>query len=345
MDLSTPPVHVPPLPSFVQIEPVGQCNLECRMCPVVYRGDGGARAPGKPPAFMSLETFRSVLDQFPGIRELHLQGMGEPFLHPRLVDMIRYAAAKGIEVSTNTNLTALSDRRIDELVASGLKELHVSLDAAEAEAYEYIRVGSRFARVMRNLERLMEAKRRAGGEEPEVSLVAVAMRRNLEQLPRLVRLARDHGIATISVQHLAHDFSEGTLPPKYQPMRDFVDRQTLLDADSREVERWFAEAREAAERLGVRLRLPKLARGAPPPEARGVDRCDWPYRRAYVSYTGQAMPCCMIATPDRHAFGNMAKEGAVRVWTSAEYQAFRERLASGEPPEICRGCAVYNGTF
>ena len=343
MDLSSPAFHTP-LPRFVQIEPVGQCNLECRMCPVVYRGDGGRGVKGKPPAFMSFETFRHVLDQFPAIEELHLQGMGEPFLHPRLVDMIRYAAQRGIAVSTNTNLTALSERRIDELVRSGLKQLHVSLDAAEADAYEHIRVGSQFSRVMRNLSRLMNAKERFGARDPEVSMVAVAMRRNLEELPRLVRLAHRFGVGSISVQHLAHDFTEGTLPPRYQPMRDFVDQQTLLDVDRAQVERWFDEARDEGARLGVKLRLPKLARGVPR-HAKGIERCDWPWRRAYVSYTGEAMPCCMIATPDRFHFGNMAKEGVVRVWNSDEYHAFRERLASDDPPEICRGCAVYNGTF
>jgi len=37
--------------------------------------------------------------------------------------------------------------------------------------------------------------------------------------------------------------------------------------------------------------------------------------------------------------------GVARIWTSAEYEAFRKRLASDDPPEICRGCAIYNGTF
>ena len=48
------------LPRFVQIEPVGQCNLKCRMCPVVYREE-------KPPAFMSFEAFCSLVDQFSAV--------------------------------------------------------------------------------------------------------------------------------------------------------------------------------------------------------------------------------------------------------------------------------------
>lgn len=62
------------LPRFLQLEPVGQCNLRCQMCPIQFRRDG-------PPAFMALETFTRLIDQFPRLEELHLQGLGEPMMH------------------------------------------------------------------------------------------------------------------------------------------------------------------------------------------------------------------------------------------------------------------------
>jgi radical SAM protein with 4Fe4S-binding SPASM domain len=321
------------LPQFVQIEPVGQCNLACRMCPVVYRKE-------KPPAFMSFDTFCGLLDQFPDVKELHLQGLGEPLLHPRFFDMVRYAAQRGIEVSTNTNLTALSPRRAEECVKSGLARLHVSLDAAEAQAYEYIRVGARFSQVLRNLGWLSAARERLQAALPEIRLVAVAMRRNLEQLPALVRLAHAYKVHSLSVQHLAHDFSEGTLPTRYQPMRRFVDDETLVNEDPARVQRWFDEAQAAAAELGVALRLPN-----PAPKPRSERRCDWPWRGAYVAYSGEAMPCCMVATPDRINFGSMATQGVRQVWDSDAYRDFRRRLDSDAPPDICRGCAVYQGKF
>jgi len=324
---------VTPLPRFVQIEPVGQCNLACRMCPVVMRGDGG---PGKRPAFMAYEVFCRLLDQFPDVSELHLQGLGEPMLHPRFFDMVAYAAGRGIEVSTNTNLTAFSDRRADQCVQSGLRRMHVSLDAAEPEAYEYIRVGSRFSRVLRNLQRLREAKLRLQSSNPEVRLVAVAMRRNLEQIPALVQLAHDNGIRHVSVQHLCHDFSEGSLPECYAPMREFIDSEMLSAQDVGEA---FAQARRLAQALEVDLRLPRLQGEGRKPG------CDWPWRGSYIAYSGEAMPCCMVATPDRINFGNMATQGVAEIWSSERYEAFRTALASESPPDICRGCSLYRGTF
>jgi len=53
----------------------------------------------------------------------------------------------------------------------------------------------------------------------------------------------------------------------------------------------------------------------------------------------------MIATPDRMNFGNMARDGVAAIWGNASYEDFRERLASDTPPEICKSCALYAGTF
>src|ERR671922_179562 len=187
------------LPSFVQIEPVGQCNLRCRMCPIQFRRDG---PPYGPLAFIDFDLYTRLVDSFPNLSELQLQGMGEPMMHPRFFDMVAYAAGKDIEVSTNSNLTLLSERRARLCVSSGLGYLHVSLDGASAETYEAIRVRAQFDRVLRNLRRLIEARRQAASELPRIRLVAVAMRTNLHELPALVHLAHEHGIAVLRALQL-----------------------------------------------------------------------------------------------------------------------------------------------
>ena len=98
------------LPQYAQIEPVGQCNLRCQMCAIQFRQDG---PPYGPLAFMPFETFTRLVDELTGLRELHLQGLGEPMMHPRFFDMVEYAAQRGISVSTNSNLTLLNDRRAE----------------------------------------------------------------------------------------------------------------------------------------------------------------------------------------------------------------------------------------
>ncbi len=330
------------LPRYVQIEPVGQCNLRCQMCAIQFRRDG---PPYGPLAFMPFETFTRLVDQFPDLETLHLQGLGEPMMHPRFFDMVAYAAARGVRVTTNTNLTLLNPRRAEQCVTSGLDCIHVSIDGATAETYERIRVRAHFDRVVRNLGLLRDARARLASDRPRVKMVSVVMRQNLHELPDLVRFAHRWGMESLFVQHLCHDFSESSLPAHYRPMRDFVQRQTLLEEDPARVERYFAEAREVARALGVDLRLPRTRPKIHPPGTPGRERCGWPWTGAYISYQGYAMPCCMVSTPDRANFGNMAAEGVAAVWSGEPFEAFRARLASDDPPGLCRSCAVYAGTF
>ncbi|HMF36162.1 MAG TPA: radical SAM protein, partial [Isosphaeraceae bacterium] len=105
------------LPRFLQVEPVGQCNLRCQMCPIQFRQDGPLHGP---PAFMDFDVFTRLIDQFPDLEELQLQGLGEPMMHPRFFDMVAHAVRRGIRVGTNTNLTLLNARRAELCVTSGL---------------------------------------------------------------------------------------------------------------------------------------------------------------------------------------------------------------------------------
>ena len=330
------------LPKYMQIEPVGQCNLRCQMCSIQFRQDG---PPYGPPAFMAFETFTNIIDQFKGLEDLHLQGLGEPMMHPRFFDMVEYAAQKGVRVSTNSNLTLLNERRAERCIKSGLDTLSISIDGVSAETYERIRVRAHFERVVGNLERLLAIKQRQGSSLPHLRLVMVIMRQNLHELPDLVRLAHRWSVESIFVQHLCHDFGEASLPSHYLPMRDFVQEQTLLEEDPQRIERYFGEARAAAKELNIDLRLPRTRIRLHPPGTPGPQRCNWPWTGAYISYQGYSMPCCMISTPDRMNFGKLTGQGAEALWNGEGYRAFREKLASDEPPEICRSCSIYSGTF
>ncbi len=331
-----------PLPRYAQLEPVGQCNLRCTMCSIQFRQDG---PPFGPLAFMEWETFTRLIDGLDTLEDLHLQGLGEPMMHPKFFDMVEYAAARGIRVSTNTNLHLLNQRRAERCITSGLHAIHISIDGATAATYESIRIRGHFDRLIANIERLSDARRRYGSDTPHMRLVMVIMRQNLAELPDLVRLAHAWGIDSIFVQHLCHDFGEETLPERYRPMRDYVSQQTLLGEDEKVIEQAFGEARRVARGAGIELRLPRTRSRAHPPGTSGRDRCNWPWTGAYVSYQGLAMPCCMVSTPDRINFGNMAELGVHDVWQSLPFQEFRSRLDSNDPPDVCRSCSLYHGTF
>lgn len=346
--LPEPPVMpvtlTPALPRFAQIEPIGRCNLACRMCTVNDRGDEVAE--------MSLARFGSLLDQMPGLQELHLQGLGEPMLHPRFFDMVAMAARRGIRVSANTNLTLLTAERARRCIDSGLAAISVSLDGASAAVYESIRRKASFAKVIRNLARLVDA-RDAAGSPLDVRGVMVLMRANLPELPALLRLLHTHRVRELLVQRLSSDLAQPDLPGRYIPIRDYVDDAQLRPSDLAGAAQVFAEARALASALGMTLHLPRLdARQAPASNPTGTPRCTWPWDQLYITAAGEMLPCCMVASADRASFGPVfdgdGADAPARVserWHGERAQAFRLGLASGQPASVCRSCALYHGTF
>jgi hypothetical protein len=118
-----------------------------------------------------------------------------------------------------------------------------------------------------------------------------------------------------------------------------------LYEDPERIELYFGQARELANHLGVKLRLPRPKPKLYPPEISGRDRCSWPWTGAYISFQGYAMPCCMASTPEVVNLGLINGENLEDVWNGEAYNQFRADLAANKPPEICRFCSIYNGNF
>lgn len=282
------------LPRSAQMEPVG---------------------PAKVPALMSFEAFRALLDAQPELRELQLQGAGEPLAHPRFFDMVSCAAGRGVEVSTTTSLLHVSDARIAECVASGLKRLDVNVGAEHPSDCDYLRAGSKLRRALRNARRVVLKRKSL----PEIRVVLLALRSNLRELPELIRLAREHGADGVVLQHLWHDVC---------PARRFVEAESLL-LESPD----FGRALAAAADLGVALERPSLK------------RCEHPWRDLHIGPAGEALPCPQAKTAQRLNLGNMRRDGVVRVWNNDAYREFRERLGSANPPQLCRRCSVHQAAL
>jgi MoaA/NifB/PqqE/SkfB family radical SAM enzyme len=346
----------PPGPVFAQVEPVGDCNLRCPMCLLSLRPrseEGAARLP--------FDRFLSYLDQLPTIEELHLQGLGEPLLHPELCDMVEEGRRRGLTVTLNTNLSRLRAGQAERLAAA-LDTIHVSIDSADPALYEQIRPGARFEVLRENLV-LLDRARRASGRACRLVVVAVLLRRTLGGLDDLVRFAAAAGADAVFVQHLFRTPGEQDHLPFFAPLAAFVDRETLVGAASEELSGPFAAARSRAADLGLELRLPSLESlvraeavaahgdhdggpdGHSARSASATPACDWPWRGVYLTYRGEVLPCCMAGLPEAACMGELEREPFESVWRGAAYRSFRMELAAGQAPPVCVGCALRAHTF
>ena len=119
-----PQATAPPVCLYLEV--TNRCNLLCETCPRTFE-------TLEPPADMSWELFTSIVDQVPDVARVVLHGVGEPMLVKALPRMIRYLKDRGVYVLFNTNGTLLSPKKHQAMIDTGLDELRVSLDAADAK--------------------------------------------------------------------------------------------------------------------------------------------------------------------------------------------------------------------
>ena len=87
--------------SRVYVEITNICNKSCSFCPKTSRQ----------PKLISMEEFKTVADKLVNVTEyIYYHVMGEPLMHPRLFDFIRYASDKGFKSAVTTNGSLLKSK-------------------------------------------------------------------------------------------------------------------------------------------------------------------------------------------------------------------------------------------
>lgn len=118
----------------ISIEVTDRCNLSCSYC---IRSKGVVANTGD----MEFEMFKDIVDQasqIPSVNSILIGGYGEPLLYPHLIEGIKYIKTKrngGIYTGFTTNGTLLNERWADNLIASGVDHVAISLNSSSRDKY------------------------------------------------------------------------------------------------------------------------------------------------------------------------------------------------------------------
>ena len=324
-DVETPPI-------CLYLEVTNRCNLLCETCPRTFE-------TLEPPADMSWELFTRIVDQIPGLQRCVLHGVGEPMLVRELPRMVRYLKDRGVYVLFNTNGTLLNPRKFEELVATGLDELRVSLDAADRKTYALVRGKDFFDRIVGDVGRLTQYQRDTGATTPRVSLWLTGMKETVQQLPDFVRLAAEMGVREVHLQRLVFDEAGFGMARA---------ESSLFERTQAEEQATLAEATALGLALGVTLD----ASGATEPglSLRQADDeqpwslCRRPWSLMYFTAHGRALPCCIAPFSARdyatYTLGDATQQDIRDIWNGPAYRDFRANLLGDEPPKPCQGCGL-----
>lgn len=319
-------------PVCLYIETTNRCNLLCTTCPRTYE-------ELEPPADMSWELFTRIVDQFPAVPRVVLHGIGEPLLVRSLPRMIRHLKARGTYVLFNTNGTALTPKKGQALIESGLDELRVSLDAADRASFEAVRGVDAFDRILRQVRAFTTRQRELGLERPRVSLWLTGLRETLDQLPTFVELARRLGVGEVYLQRLVY-FPEG----QGMARPDSALFENLTAAESG----LLRAAQARARALGIRFDASGATEPGTSVKKSAGDQpwslCRRPWTVMYFTALGRALPCCIapfaVRGYERITLGEASREPLRAIWNGEPYQALRTALMSDRPAESCANCGL-----
>jgi MoaA/NifB/PqqE/SkfB family radical SAM enzyme len=324
--------HAEAPPVCVYLEVTNRCNLLCETCPRTFE-------TLEPPADMSWELFCRIVDQVPHLARAVLHGVGEPMMVRELPRMVRYLKDRGVYVLFNTNGTLMPPKKTGWLVESGLDELRVSLDAADAATYRQVRGKDFFGRIVRDVGRFTEFQREHGYARPKVSLWLTGLKETVRQLPDFVRLAASMGVGEVHLQRLVFDErGYGMARPDASLFeRTQVDEQVAI---------------EGAVALGVELGVMLDASGATEPglslkrtqQDQPWSLCRRPWSLMYFTAHGRALPCCIAPFSargyDGYTLGDATQQSLREIWNGPAYRQFRSGLLSDLPPKPCQGCGL-----
>jgi len=138
-------------PPLLSIDFTDACDLQCVYC-------NNPLFP-HPRTMMSDEVFACLLkrQREAKINRIRIGG-GEPMLHPNCANMLRALAPLTRYLSIITNGQWQDPHNIDEILASGVNLIEISIDAGGAAVYESSRLGANYERLIRNLRHMKKQR-------------------------------------------------------------------------------------------------------------------------------------------------------------------------------------------
>lgn len=279
-------------PSALVVEPTNTCNLSCVLCPT---GAGWLRHPqGR----MDFAAFCRLIDEAgPYLDRVAFWNWGEPFLHSKVIDMVRYVRQWPVWVQTCTNGHFFSDHTFArEVVESGLDQVIISMDGSTTKSIQQYRGHhASVDKILEGIHNLASARESIGETSPRIEVQFLVMRHNQDEIEIARAMAADAG---------ADRFYCKTINLRPEDLESFG--SLLPDAPE-------------FRRFDVSSDGQWSIRGMPT----GI--CPYVYETAVVIWDGSLLPCCFDAE-EAILLGNAFKDGLWRAWNSNLFRSFRYRV-------------------
>ncbi len=290
-------------PISISFEPTTSCNLRCPECP------SGLRAFTRPTGMLQKDFFKDTIDQlYKDLLYLVFYFQGEPFLNPGFLEMVKYAAAKGIYTATSTNAHYLNDENAKKTIESGLDRLIISIDGTTQDVYQQYRVGGKLNKVIEGAKNIVKWKRALNSKTPFVFFQFLVVKPNEHQIEDIKKLGKEIGVDDVWLKTAqVYDYEN--------------DPNSLIPT----IEKYS--------------RYKKNESGAMTTKNELNNHCWRLWHATVITWDGLVVPCCFDKDA-QHTLGDLKGKPFKEIWHNEDYIKFRKQmLQSRKSIDICANCS------
>lgn len=290
------------LPYALSIEPTTACNLSCPECPSGLKQF--TRKTGK----IDLIGHEKLLQEVrKSVFYINYYFQGEPFLHPQFLELIRAAKKHKIYTATSTNAHFISEKKADEIVASGLDRLIISIDGLTQESYESYRINGKLEKVIEGTKRMVAAKEKAKSATPFLIFQFLATSANEQDIPDLKAMSEALQVDEFRI--------------KTAQFYSYKDGNPLMPKN----EKYARYSKKADGQYHLKYKTD--------------DSCWRMWSSAVLTWDAKVVPCCFDKDA-HHQLGDAYSEGFYTIWKSPAYNTFRQAiLTDRQKVDICTNCS------
>lgn len=312
-------------PQTVHLDITNACNTDCVTC---WDHSPHLRAPPSSAwkrQRAEVGALASLLDDIEGLGGLEaiiVSGMGEPFTHPGVYDILADIKRRGLHLTVITNLVAAD---IDRVIDLGVDSLLIGVQGASEASYLAFHP-SFHAGHWQRLQTALTRLHAAGRQDKHVQVIcgcnAHELTAMIEQADRFDAQQVNFKLASLRGGTEAAAISEA--------------QRAWLLADGVDA------ARRRAEELGVVHNLDvfdaQLRAGGEATAPIAEVGCFLGYHYSRVTVEGAVLYCCNTEVE----VGRLAESSFSALWRGPAWQAMRARLRAGRYFAGCHQCGKFN---
>lgn len=289
-------------PIAISIEPTTACNLKCPECP------SGLRQFTRPTGNLKQDVNDQILDTLGRhLQYINYYFQGEPFINPQFLSFVKAARKQNIYVLTSTNAHFISDKTANEVVASGLSELIVSIDGTTQETYENYRIEGHLETVLNGVTAIKKAKDKANTQFPILTIQFLVTAQNEHQIPEVQTWVKKYGADNLNLKTIqVYDYENGNrLLPKN--------------------EKYSRYKKNKAGKFSLKNKMSNY--------------CWRMWTTCVFTWDGKIVPCCFDKDA-KHKMGDITKMEFKQIWKNGLYSDFRQKILKQRSDiDICKNCS------